>query len=323
MKKTILKAINETRKLIEHRIRSESLSIDYMPLYMFTTENIKGVTESLDVYGRDVFTVCASSDHEFNFLLRGAKSVETFDVNYLTDFYYWFKESAVLTLEYEEFIDFFFPKFMFSFRKKTFNEKDFMRIIDNIRDEDVKEYWRGLVSVYGCQFLYSSNLFLTFYNKKTYIECNDYLKNKENYNKLRDRLKSHKHKFYHLNIFSELSEMPKDKKYQVIYLSNILNSFDGMDELSCVRKIKDIIDRFKLYLTKDGVIGICYLYCYLDEQHIKYTPNNILNPDLRRKHFPDSKDVSNSGYNYPSFNGFNDIDGRRSENRDAVMVTRK
>ena len=98
MKETILIAINETRKIIEHGIRSEFLSIDYMPLYMFTTENIKGVTESLDVYGKDIFTVCASSDHEFNFLLKGAKSVETFDVNYLTNFYYYFKESAVLTL---------------------------------------------------------------------------------------------------------------------------------------------------------------------------------------------------------------------------------
>ena len=323
MKETILKAINETRKIIEHGIRSEFLSIDYMPLYMFTTENIKGVTESLDVYGRDVFTVCASSDHEFNFLLKGARNVETFDVNYLTDFYYWFKEAAVLTLEYEEFIDFFFPKFNFSFRKKTFNEKDFMRIIDNIRDEDAKEYWGNLVNIYGSEFLYSSKLFNIFYDKKLYIECNDYLKNKENYSKLRDRLKSHIHKFYHLNIFSELSEIPKDKKYQVIYLSNIMDRLDGMDKLSCVRKIKDIIDRFKLYLTKDGVFGICYLYCYLDYEFVESTPNNILNPDLRREHFPDSKDIPNSEYNYPSFNGFNDIKGRRLKNRDALMVVKK
>ena len=96
-----------------------------------------------------------------------------------------------------------------------FNEKDFMRIIDNIRDEDVKGYWRGLVSVYGCQFLYRSNLFLTFYNKKTYIECNDYLKNKENYNKLRDRLKSHKHKFYH--IIQYLWLMLYIKKNKMLY----------------------------------------------------------------------------------------------------------
>ena len=238
MRETILKAINETRKLIEHGIRSEFLSIDYMPLYMFTTENIKGVTESLDVAGKDVFSVCASSDHEFNFLLKGARNVEAFDVNYLTDFYYWFKESAVLTLEYEEFIDFFFPKHKFSFRKKTFNEKDFMRIIDNIRDEDAKEYWKNLVNIYGCEFLYSSKLFNIFYDKKLYIECNDYLKNKENYNKLRDRLKRHKHKFYHLNVFDELYELPKGNKYQVIYLSNILDRIKANDKLSCVRKSK-------------------------------------------------------------------------------------
>lgn len=324
MKKTILKAINETRKIIEHGIRSEFLSIDYMPLYMFTTENIKGVTNALDVYGKDVFTVCASSDHEFNFLLKGAKSVETFDVNYLTDFYYWFKESAVLTLEYEEFIDFFFPKHKFSFRKKTFNEKDFMRIIDNIRDEDAKEYWKNLVNIYGSEFLYSSKLFNIFYDKKLYIECNDYLKNKENYNKLRDRLKSHKHKFYHLNIFDELYELPKGNKYQVIYLSNILDRIKANDKLSCVRKVKEIIEKFKSYLSDDGVFGLCYLYCYLDEQYVKYDPYNILNPALRREYFPEGKGELGSEYSYFSFNGFNDIKGRgRDNNRDAVMITRR
>lgn len=322
MKEYILQAIKKVKDIIEYGIKSEFLSEDYMPIYMFTTENIKGVSKAIDVKGKDVLTVCASSDHEFNFLLNGAKSVETFDVNYLTNFYYYFKESAILTLEYQEFIDFFFPKFNFSFKKKTFNSKTFKKIVDNIRDEGVKVFWNALNDIYGSEFLYSSNLFNLFYNKNTYIECNDYLQNEENYNKLKIRLKTHKHKFYYVNIFDSLYELPEDKKYQVIYLSNIMDRVRAKSQLGCFRKIKKIIEELKNNLCEGGILGVCYLYCYLDEEFVESTPNNILNPDFRREYFPDSKDDKSSEYCYHPFNGFNDIKGRRIKNMDAVMLTR-
>ena len=43
MKETILQAIRKVKDIIEYRIKSEFLSEDYMPIYMFTTENIKAV----------------------------------------------------------------------------------------------------------------------------------------------------------------------------------------------------------------------------------------------------------------------------------------
>ena len=112
--------------------------------------------------------------------------------------------------------------------------------------------------------------------------------------------------------------------YQVIYLSNILDRIKANDKLSCVRKVKEIIEKFKSYLSDDGVFGLCYLYYYFDDELVNSTPYNILNPDLRREYFPEGKGELGSEYSYFSFNGFNDIKGRgRAKNRDALMVVRK
>ena len=126
-----------------------------------------------------------------------------------------------------------------------------------------------------------------------------------------------------MNIFDGSYELPEDKKYQVIYLSNIMDRVRSKSQLGCFKKIKKIIEELKNNLCEGGILGVCYLYCYLDYEFVKSTPNNILNPDLRREYFPDSKDDKSSEYSYYPFNGFNDIKGRRIKNMDAVMLTRR
>ena len=170
---------------------------------------------------------------------------------------------------------------------------------------------------YGGNRLYASSLFFpNSYSKNTYIECNDYLKNENNYKALQEKLQTFEYKFYWVDIFNDLTNIP-NKKYDIIYLSNILDRLREKDKLSDVRKIKEIIKNLKKYLVPNGLLGVCYLYCYLDDYWTIDTSRQICNPDIRYKYFNDKE------YLYKHFNGINDLKGRRVKNRDALMLTRK
>lgn len=290
---------------------------NYQSIYMFTTENINAVIDSLDVKNKNILTVSASGDHIFNMLLNGAASIEAYDINYFTKYYFYFKEAAIRTLTYKEFLNFFFKR-MYGFNNKVFDDKIFLNIVDNIKDEESKKFWDFLIRGVGGKVLYNSNLFFqNHYPKNTYIECNDYLYNEENYKALQQILNNYNYTFYLVNIFNDLNNIP-NKKYDIIYFSNILDRIRENDELETVKKIKKIIIKLKEYLSSNGTLGVCYLYNYLDDYYAISRPRQICNPDLRLRHF-DKKD----GYIYDSFRGISNYESSSIRDRDALMLVRK
>lgn len=310
--------IEQAMKIIEGDQHLIYETQKYQSVYMFTTENIRGILRSVDVRGKDILTVSASGDHIFNMLLAGAKNVESYDVNYFAKYLFYFKEAAVKTLEYKEFLDFFFPK-MLPFGCKLFDYDTFLRVLVNIRDVDAKEFWKRIFAYvnFDGAFLYSSALFFpNLYSKSTYIACNDYLRNESNYKALQVRLANYDYKFSLVNIFGDFEELI-EKKYDFIYLSNILDRIRGENEVDCANKVEEVVDRLKMYLKDDGTLGVCYLYCYLNDYWVYDTPNRISNPDLRYRCFKDSI------YDYVTFNGIADIKGRVAKNRDALMLVRR
>lgn len=289
----------------------------YQSIYMFTTENIKGVTKILDVKEKDILTVSSSGDHIFNMLLKGAKSIEAYDINLFSKYYFYFKESAIRTLTRDEFICFFFGK-NYSFREQRFNEEIYLKILKNIKDSDSKFFFDVLGRSVGSKKLFKSELFFSnYYSKNTYIECNDYLKDDDSYKKLQQILKSYNYKFYNLNIFDDISII-KDKKYDIIYLSNILDRIIGKNKLDTVKKIKKIILKLKEHLTINGILSVCYLYNYLDEQWVTYHSKQICNPDIRYEHF-NEKD----GYIVDSFSGISNYGSSSIRDRDALLLIKR
>ena len=124
MENIIKQAIN----IIENGI----IELKYSPVYIFTTENITKVIKNMNVCKKKVLTVSSSGDHIFNMLLNGASTIECYDINYFTKYYFYLKEATIRSLNYEEFQEFFFNK-RFSFNSKTFsNEVFFNKILPNI-----------------------------------------------------------------------------------------------------------------------------------------------------------------------------------------------
>ena len=317
MNEDIKQAIEQAIYMIETGTYEVFENQKYSSVYMFATENVCGVVNCLNVSNKDILTASASGDHIFNMLLIGAKNIAAYDINIYAKYFYYFKEAAIKVLNYNEFLEFFFLK-LFSFKSKVFDNKIFFnRILPNIKDESSKVFWNTLFKRYSGFELYTSSLFFTnCYSKNTYIKCNDYLKNEDNYKDLQKKLLTFEYEFYWVDIFNDLSNIP-DKKYDIIYLSNILDRLREKDKISNVRRIKEIIEKLKKYLVPNGILSVCYLYCYLDDYWVSKTPYQINNPDIRYEHF-------NTGeYLYKHFNGINDIKGRVPKNMDAIMLMRK
>lgn len=289
----------------------------YQSIYMFTTENLKGVINTLDIKDKDILTVSSSGDHIFNMLLKGAKSIETYDINLFSKHYFYFKESAIRTLTKEEFICFFFGKNL-SFREQRFDEGIYLKILKNIKDSDSKFFFDVLGRSIGSKKLFKSELFLrNYYSKNTYIKCNDYLKDNDSYKKLQQILDSYDYKFYNLNIFDDISII-KNKKYDIIYLSNILDRIIGKNKLDTAKRIKEVILKLKKYLTANGTLAVCYLYNYLDEELATSYSKQICNPDIRYEHF-NEKD----GYIIDSFSGISNYGSRSIRDRDALLLIKR
>ncbi len=84
---------------------------DCGPVYLFSNENIAGYMPALGKFqDTNVLTVCASGDHVFESYLRGAKTVDTFDINTFQKSVLELKSHMIRGLEYEQFMDFFFGK---------------------------------------------------------------------------------------------------------------------------------------------------------------------------------------------------------------------
>ena len=76
-------------------------------IYPFTSENIAGYMEDLDLTDKKIITVTASSDHILNAIAQGATDITTFDINPETRYYMELKLEGVQQLEYEDFLKLF------------------------------------------------------------------------------------------------------------------------------------------------------------------------------------------------------------------------
>ena len=66
----------------------DTKSINHSFIYLFTNENIKGFLDKISFKNGKVLTICSSGDQAFNLILNGANSVDLFDINIFTKYYF-------------------------------------------------------------------------------------------------------------------------------------------------------------------------------------------------------------------------------------------
>lgn len=216
-------------------------------IYLFTTENIKGYMEDLDLTNKKIITVTGSSDHILNAILKGATSITTFDVNPLTKFYMDLKLESIKNLEFEEFKNVFLYE-----TEKSLN---YSFIKDLNLPKETKQFWLSKLEKYNNNglLLRKSDLFNTkYFNSDSKINQNIYLK-QENYDIIKNKLLDIEIKFINCSV----EELDLKEKYDYMFLSNISDYLKLIYQDNILKEYKNLINRFKKNVSH---IYMAYIY---------------------------------------------------------------
>lgn len=210
---------------------------DFDVIYYNSNESLKELFQCFSVKDKDVLTVLASSDQLFYTYYHGARSVDSFDVNLLTKYYYYLRKWRIL---YED--KFYLSRKMFhshSYVYELLNKVE----VHKKEEEDAVFFWKN----------YLNQVSPSLHEKLYSIDRHQ--NEIKDLKKLKEQLLKREFSFYSLDLFRECSF---SKKYDVIIISNILEYAQNYE------KLKRTYQNLNTLLRPGGqVIGSYIAYCPL------------------------------------------------------------
>ena len=224
----------------------------FMRIYTFTTENIGGYIDFFDLKDKSLLTIGSSGDQILNSYLKGCRDITLLDINPYAKYYIYLKIAGIVSLNYQEFQEFFFVWLGSKFNYKRYNLELFEKLSNNLKalnydsyyffDKIFKNYDRDKISKY--LFIDDED------NFKVISKINKYLDNEESYLKLKKIVKDISFKFINEDIFKYESST----KYDNIFLSNICT-------LVNLYELRDLLIKLKNNnLSIDGSMLFVYLW---------------------------------------------------------------
>lgn len=230
----------------------------YSKIYLMTTENIREFLQCYSLQDSSILTVCGSGDQVLNSYLLGAKNVTCFDINPLAFYQVCLKKAAVQALNYQEFLNFFFHEFHHLF------DKDLFYKIENYLDEDSYEFFKYIYSKYNSPQILNK-IYYDFIPSLEHMKRMNLYLQKDNYDVLRDIMRGKEPSF----IESDVRLLPKaigNKKYDMIMLSNISESIDGLWRNEPLIRFKELIYSLCNNLNTNGTLQVGYIYDYYSDR---------------------------------------------------------
>lgn len=229
-------------------------------IYPFTTENISGYINLFDLDNKSLLTVGSSGDQVINASLFNCNDQTVIDINPFTKYYFYLKKAAIISLTYEEFLNFFlykdYPKFC-RCNKQVFNKEAFNKLKELLKVEDYDSFyfWDELFNSYDGE-ISRRELFSSDEDRDIVLKgINLYMKNPIYFEKAKTSIRDVNPTF----ILDDIMNVTLNRNYDNIFLSN-LGLYFGID------KLKELID--KLYPYVNESILLCYLY--KTEEHDEY-----------------------------------------------------
>lgn len=210
---------------------------EYSSFYEYTTENLR---ESLGNYTEDdrILTILSSGDHVFNYLLKGASNIETFDINKVTKYFFKLKCAEIMTLSCEDYNN-LSNRVSFDL---TLKDLDLYR---KYLDRETYLFWKYcILNADDNMCVLSRSASLIRQKRKAY---NIYFE-KENYDKLKSILLNGFTIPFHL---CNATDLPNNMsgKFSEINLSNVFDYIPNPHET-----IDELVPKFQEHLTSDGRI---------------------------------------------------------------------
>lgn len=211
--------INKCQNFFNEKVNSNDIKI-----WRCSNENIYDVLSTTNAKDKDVLTVLSSGDQAFHFLNRGAKSVDTFDINSLTFYYFHLRKWLICYFSY------YYPP-----RKFDINfVKNLLKVVSIKNSDDISAYyfWKIFINRFSSKEL--REMFYLFDSKDDEIFDLCVIKNRLNNEKIR---------FYNIDLRNDVN---MNKKYDIIYTSNIIDYVPQ-------EKIVVYRDNIEKLLKKNGI----------------------------------------------------------------------
>ncbi len=221
----------KTKDYLASRIISygkELESKEYDRVYYRTNEDLQELCRGVEIEGKDVYSVLASSDHIFNARYLKAKSVDAFDINRLTIYYFYLR---LWTLKYKNEL---YPNIL------GHNHRWLGELLKQVKPKNEME--QIALTHFKKHYITDtnfSNLFFLLDSQPTGYTC---FQTPED---LRDCL-SPELDFQRIDLFEE-QEVKKD--YDVIFISNILDR-----SRKDLNKTTTAAENLSQMTRKDGVV---------------------------------------------------------------------
>ena len=223
------------------------LQEEFRTVYPFTTENIAGYMEDLDLNNKRIITVTGSTDHIINAIARGATDITTFDINPLAKYYMDLRLAAIKALSYHDY------KGTFLYRELNLKPGQVKRL--DMPDES-KDFWLTKLAQCNNDWLAVRKLSSLFNSEiidlKMVQKCNLYF-DEYVYEEIRKKLSDVSINFIQTN----LADINLDKQYDYMFLSNISDYADCMYKRNRREEYANLIKRFQEYVQN---IYFAYLY---------------------------------------------------------------
>ncbi len=216
-------------------------------IYPFTTENIAGYMDDLDLTGKKCITVTGSTDHILNIVARGGLDVTTFDVNPLTEKYMDLKLSAFKRFDFKDFVNFLLYDSKISF------DYDIISSLD--MPVESRKFWLDKLLEFnkdGRRLKNSHYFNRKYFNPDSKIWQNLYL-NEDGYKLVKKRIDNLKIKY----VTCSLENLELDEDFDYMFLSNISDYIELMFGKDGLIKYRDLMNSFLKRVKK---VYMAYLY---------------------------------------------------------------
>jgi len=283
----------------------------FSDIYPFTTENITGYINKFNLNNKSLLTIGSSGDQVINASLFGCKDQTVIDICPYTKFYFYLKKSALLTLNYNEFLKFFcykdFPK-VFEDNKNVFNIKLYKKIYPVLRLLDYESFlfWDELFSLFD-PITIRKQLFSTDEDRIRVLKrMNLYLKNKQLFNDASKSIKNITPNF----IIDDIYNISINKKFDNIFLSNLGQHYS-------VNELENLLNKLSFNLNDNGKMLGCYLYKTTKDTEYREEWAEIYNLDKTFKVL--NKYITS----FESFIGTKGILHKTNDWKDSVLIYQK
>ncbi len=243
----------------------------FSKLYSFTTENINGYINDFDLFNKSLLTVGSSLDQCINAILMGCSDVTVMDINPFVKYYFYLKKAAILTLNYEDYYN-FFQDYESNFN--LFLEKLYQIIMKKLFVLNTESFffWDTLHKSYELKTI-RYNLFNNKIKEQNCIKkFNTYLNSDLNYKITKTKISNVNPKFIIDNILN-IDKYTHINRYDNIFLSNI---FDYQKER--INDFKYSLQYLKHMLNCDGKLMVAYLYGINDTNSlIDFSNSKVIN----------------------------------------------